>query len=228
MTELFREIDEALTYDRFMASWRRYRVLAICSLVVALGSVVGWQFWQRAHDKRLLEAGEKFFELLEKTRASTVADAKIAKNLLAKNLTDDETLIEGYAMLWSFKRAQIFTEQRQWSAANDVLARVTADKSLDKLYRNYARLWQATNLIKQNKLEDALQLLAPLTAASGGADDASLRALALYLKASIGLAQNGNALEAKKELEAALSLGKIAPELRAKIEQAQTALPDGS
>ena len=223
MTELFREIDEALTYDRFTAWWRRYRILAICSLVIALGVGVGWQFWQRAHDKRLLEAGERFFELLAQTRTSTAADGKIAKNL-----ADDETLIEGYEILWAFKRAQIFTEQQQWQVAHDILEQVTANKAHDKLYRNYARLWQASNSIKQEKLKDALQLLAPLTASSGRADDSSLRAFALYLKASIKLAQDGNVLEAKKELETALSLGKIAPELRAKIEQAQTALPNGS
>ncbi len=219
MTEIFREIDEALTYDRLMAWWRRYRILAIAALVVALSVGLGWQLWQQARDKRLLQSGERFFELLAKTKPATAT-----KEVPIDNLEGGHELLAGYKILWAFKRAQILSGQKQWQLAHDTLEEVVAEQSNDKLYRNYARLWQASNSIKQGKLEDALRLLSPLTLSNGSKDDASLRALALYLKASIILAEGGRVVEAQEDLENALSLGTIAPELRTKIEQAQTAL----
>ncbi len=213
MTEIFREIDEALTYDRLMAWWRRYRILAIALLVVLMSIVLGWHFWQQARAKRLLQSGEIFFELLAKAQPS---------------ISGDERLLGGYEILWAFKRAQILGGQEKWDSAHEALEQIAVDKSLDSLYRDYARLWQASNSIKRDKLEEAQRLLSPIALRDGGGgDDKSLQAFALYLSASITLATGGKVEAAREELEKALSLGKIAPELRARIEQARRALSSG-
>ncbi len=216
MTEIFREIDEALTYDRLRALWRKYRLVMIASIFVALVFLFGFLTWRSIEADRLERSGELFFELLENRSNDD-------------SLADLEDLRGGYKILWSFKRARFYAESGDLENARVSLERVSSDSSLDSLYRGYAQLWQASLLIEQgDDLAGARKLLLELSA-SRSSDESSLQALALYLLASVAIEQ-GSAVGdidiamVRGYLDKALSLGALSSEIRTRIEQAQRAV----
>ena len=220
MSEIFREVDEALTYDRLRALWKRYRIAIVATLLLALVSLGAWQAWQYRQQQQRIRSAETFFELVRRNETRELSPQE------QKNLSG------GYRMLWLFSRAKTFAEQKKWQQAQQALQAISDDGSLPSLYRGYAQIWHASLDIEQGRLEAAEKRLAALTDKTQKTLDntpalpPALQGLALYLQATIRAAHNhrqGNegALEI---LTRARATENLAPVLRRRLQEAERAL----
>ena len=217
MSEIFREVDEALTYDRLHALWKGHRIKVLATLLVALASLASWQAWQYRQQQQRTRAAETFYELLRK-------DAQKGDQVTVAELSPQEqqSLRGGYRMLWLFSRAKIFAQQAEWQQAQQALQQIADDGSLPQLYRRYAQLQQASLDIEQGKLAAAEKRLATLTSKKND-DIPALQGLALYLQASL-LATQGNKKDAHDLLTRARSLDNLAPALQRQLQEAEHTL----
>ena len=213
MSDIFREVDEALTYDRLRTLWNRHRFKVVATLLLALGSLAAWQAWQYREREQRARSSEAFFELWRNDETRDLSPQ------------EQQDLQGGYRMLWLFARAKAFAERQEWRKAQQALQAVADDGSLPPLYRGYAQIWQASFDIEQGRLEAAAKRLAALNTKSRKTieDSPALQGLALYLQAAI-LAAQGNRKEAQNFLSRARAISTLAPVLHKRLQEAERAL----
>ena len=218
MSEIFREVDEALTYDRLRTLWRRHRVKIAAALLLALASLAAWQAWQYRERQKQLRSAETFYELARKQATAQDATQELSPQ-------EQKNLRGGYRMLWLFARAKALAERQEWQKAQQALQEIHDDVSLPALYRDYAQILQASLDIEQGNLTDAEQRLAPWSETNSASPTPSptstsaLRGLALYLQASL-LAAQGNRERAREQLTRARAQDNLAPALRRQLQEA--------
>ncbi len=220
MSEIFREVDEALTYDRLRTLWNRHRLKIVATLLLVLASVLAWQTWQYKERQKHARSAETFFDLLRKNTTQDSSQNSSQKNSTALSPQEQKTLQGGYRMLWLFSRAKAFAEQREWQKAQQALQAIDDDNSLPPLYRHYAQIWHASLDIEQGRLEAAEKQLAAL---EDKTQNTPLQGLALYLQAAI-LTEQGNQEDAQDLLTRALAKSNLAPTLRRQLLEAERAL----
>ena len=220
MSDIFREVDEALTYDRLRALWNRYRLPIVATLLLALVSLAAWQAWQYRQQQQRIRSAETFFELARRNETRELSPQE------QKNLRG------GYRMLWLFSRVKTFAEQKEWQQAQQALQAISDDGSLPPLYRGYAQIWHASLDIEQGRLEAAEKRLAALTDKTQKTLDntpalpPALQGLALYLQATIRAAHNHRqgSEGALEILTRARATKNLAPVLRRRLQEAERAL----
>ena len=232
MSEIFREVDEALTYDRLRALWQRHRLKIVATLLLALVSLAAWQAWQYRERQKHLRSAETFFEIARKNETQQTAQNSSQDS--SQNSPQDsppaspqelspqeqQNLQGGYRMLWLFARAKTFIERQEWQQAQQALQAVSDDGSLPPLYRGYAQIWQASLDVEQGRLEAAEKRLAALKITQ---NTPALQGLALYLQAAILAAQN-NKKDALDLLTRARAKENLPPALRLRLQEAERAL----
>ncbi len=215
MSDLFREVDEALTYDRLRALWKRHRIKVVATLVLALLSLAAWQAWQYSERQKNIRSAETFFDLLHKKKTQELSQQ------------EQQNLQGGYRMLWLFARAKTFAQGHEWQKAQRDLQEIADDGALPPLYRRYAQIWHASLDIEQGRTKAAEQRLAALmekkTIADTSALPSALQGLTLYLQATL-LATQGNRQDAHDLLIRARALNNLAPVLRRRLQEAERAL----
>ena len=217
MSEIFREVDEALTYDRLRTLWHRHRLKIVAMLLLVLASVLAWQTWQYKERQKHARSAETFFDLLRKN--ATQDSSQEFSTALSPQ--EQKNLLGGYRMLWLFARAKAFAEQQEWQKAQQALQAIDDDNSLPSLYRHYAQIWHASLDIEQGRLEAAEKQLAALEDKTQNTP--ALQGLALYLQAAI-LTEQGNQKEVQDLLTRALAKSNLAPTLRRQLQEAEGAL----
>ena len=224
MSEIFREVDEALTYDRLRALWQRHRLKIVATLLLALVSLAAWQAWQYRERQKHLRSAETFFEIARKNETQQTAQDSSQNSPPASpqelSPQEQQNLQGGYRMLWLFARAKTFIERQEWQQAQQALQAVSDDGSLPPLYRGYAQIWQASLDIEQGRLEAAEKRLAALKITQ---NTPALQGLALYLQAAILAAQN-NKKNALDLLTRARAKENLPPALRQRLQEAERAL----
>lgn len=159
MSDIFREIEEEVRRDRTIDLVKKYQNLFIgAALLIVLGTA-GWRYWQHQELQKAQEAGARFEQALEDSRAGRPAEAE-------KILTDlEKTGPSGYRMLARLRDAAELgrTDAQKGIAAFDTLA---ADTSLPKILQDLARL-RAAQLLPETTPPDTLRAkLQPLLAGS--------------------------------------------------------------
>ncbi len=80
-----REVDEGVRRDQVLSLWQRYGVIGVTLVVVLLGSLGGWLWWQDAQAKAAGVAGENYAQALSKLSVGeNAAVAPVLADLAAK------------------------------------------------------------------------------------------------------------------------------------------------
>jgi hypothetical protein len=136
---LFKEVDEELRQEKYLALVRKYGVHALVLAVLAIASVAGFKGWQ-AYDLGIRqEQSKKFSEALRALDAKKTIEAERTLNALS---------VEGsgtYAFLARFKQAALFGRNGRRNAAIAEYMKLSGESGLDEIFRDLALL-QATLL----------------------------------------------------------------------------------
>lgn len=140
-----REVDEELRKERINTFVARYGWAIIAAVVLVLGSVGGWLWWQHRQAEAAAAQGETLLEALDAMESGGAANAQPKIAELA------ESRIAGYRAAALFARANAELQANNPAAAIATLRGIAEDQSLDEIYRNAA-------LVRQTALEfDSMQ-----------------------------------------------------------------------
>ena len=149
MTDIFREVDEEVRAEKAADIWRRYGSLIVVLVVLLLGGVAGWRYYQHRAETASAESAAKFEAALDLSRAGKNSDARQALLQLAGDGTS------GYAGLARFRAASELGVTDRQGAANafDALA---GDAQFDATLQDLAKL-RAAGLLIDTVSGDELQ-----------------------------------------------------------------------
>jgi hypothetical protein len=125
-----REIDEELRQENFAKLWKKYGNFIIGGAIVMVASVAGYKAWQDYDLKQRSQQGIEYAAALQLSDDKKTAQAVDALNAL------QTTSGSGYAMLSQFQSAHVLSLEGNSSAAADAYDRISADSSIDPLYRD--------------------------------------------------------------------------------------------
>lgn len=140
-----REVDEELRKERLNNFVARYGWAIIAAIVLVLGAIGGWLWWQHSKAESAGMQGEALLETLDAMESGGIANAqpKIAELAESRNA--------GYRAAGLFARANAELQANNNAAAIATLGSIVQDQGLDEIYRNAA-------LVRQTALEfDSLQ-----------------------------------------------------------------------
>ncbi len=158
---LFKEVDEELRQDRYLALVRKYGVHALVVAGLAIASVAGFKGWQAYDIGVRQEQSKKFSEALRALDENKTAEAERALSTLSAEGSGT------YAILARFRQAALFGHNGRKSAAIDEYLKLSEESGLDELFRDLALL-QATLLDLDEGDPD--QLSARLGGLTGGSN----------------------------------------------------------
>lgn len=133
MTEIFREVDEALREDRAKALWRKYGTVAVsvaAAIVLATASYVFWQDYSVRRDRELTGELLVALELGEADRAAAIE----ALAAVADAAADRQGVIA------RLHEAALRAEGGDVSGAIDIYRALAEDASVPEGWRSLARL----------------------------------------------------------------------------------------
>ncbi|GAA0733818.1 tetratricopeptide repeat protein [Sphingomonas japonica] len=150
-----REVDEELRRDQVASIGKRYGLLILGLIVLALVAFGGWQWWQHAQAQAAAKQGEQLSAALDSLGKN---QPKAAAAPLAELAGSD---VEGYRAMAKFTQADILLQADNLKGAAAKFAEVAQDSALPQPFRDLA-------LIRQTQAEfDTLQPNAVIARLSG-------------------------------------------------------------
>jgi predicted negative regulator of RcsB-dependent stress response len=172
-------VEEYLTDDEqaeaLKSWWRENWAWVFSGIVVGLGLLAGWQYYQRHR----AESAESASAKLEQFATAQVSD-KVKAEALFKELTDKYSNTP-YAIQAQLLQAQHAVDDSDFAAAETAL-RAVINTSKDKELVQVATMRLARVLVEQGKSDDALALLDPAKAGAFAAQVHEIRGDALLAK----------------------------------------------
>lgn len=157
--EFIREVDEEYRRDQLAKIWARYSGLIIAVVVLVVGGVGGWRYWEHMQQTRAQAAAVRFEEALKLSTDGKNQEAEAALDALAK---DGGT---GYSLLAQFRLAAERGEQNAeaGAVAYDALAN---NANVAPRWKDLARLRAAWLRIDTAEPAKIRQTLEPMAAPS--------------------------------------------------------------
>jgi hypothetical protein len=158
VSELFDEVDEDVRRDQLKRLWERYSIYIIAAALLIIAAVGGWRGYQYLEAQKAAEAGAAFDKAAELSEQDKHAEAEAAFTKLAASAPS------GYRMLARL-RAAAEVASRDPKEAVKMYDEISADRGVDTIDRDLARL-RAAGLVEDTaSYPDMLQRLEPATAA---------------------------------------------------------------
>lgn len=134
MADIFEEVDEELKEENFKKLWDRFGRYLMAAVVLLVGGVAGYKFWESyTHDQQ--EAySESFISAIALAEDGKNSDAAAAFTVFAEDAS------AGYAMLARFREAAVRRKDGDAGAAIDIYETLATDESVAPLYRDLAVL----------------------------------------------------------------------------------------
>ena len=146
-------LSEAEQWERAKAWLRSYAPWIVSGVVVALGGIAGWNWWQERQDRIGLEASAKYEQLTE----------ALGRNEISRATTLSAELERDYPNSPYVDQAHLFDSRIAVEAGDlakaDKLLRGIMDRTKDGQLALIARLRLARVQLAQNKPDDALATL---------------------------------------------------------------------
>ncbi|MDR6289764.1 MULTISPECIES: tetratricopeptide repeat protein [Inquilinus] len=197
MTDIFREVDEALREDRVKAIWSRYGTLIIAgavAVVAATGAYVGWRSYSQSQAESQTRA-------LVQAQAQAVADPKNAVAAYAAVAADSNA---DHAALARLLEARADLDAGKRDAAGDLYQQIAGDSGVNPAIRDLAKLYAVMARLDDGDPATLAGELAPLAA-----DTSPWRFLAREQQGLLALRQADSAKA--REIFSALSKDPAAP-----------------
>lgn len=151
-----REVDEAVRQDEAANLAARYGKPAIAAIVLGLGALGGYLWWDHSHKQNVGEAGEQFTMALDKVERGDLAGADKALQPLAETggpgTSAAARLLRGGAALEKGERAQ----------AVKLFAEVAADGNAPQAFRDLATIRQVATDFDTMPADQIVTRLKPL------------------------------------------------------------------
>jgi predicted negative regulator of RcsB-dependent stress response len=146
-------LSEAEQWERAKGWLRSYAPWIVGGVVVALGGLAGWNWWQDRQDRLGLAASAKYEQMTEALTKNDLAGAKVASADLERDYPNSPYVDQAHMF-----DARIAVEAGDLGKA-DTLLRGVMDRSKDEQLALVARLRLARVQLAQNKPDDALATL---------------------------------------------------------------------
>lgn len=181
MTDIFREIDEELRYDKLLRVWRRYRVVIIIAVAGLILGTAGYVIWRDYSEKQALARAQAFAVALDLVGQPDDATALAALDRVTEGS-------DGYAALAQLQKAAVETRSGNAAGAVAIYEALAADGSAETAFRDLAVILLALNSLDTAEPDELIARLAPLTA-----DDKAWRYSARELTALLRLRKGDTA-----------------------------------
>jgi hypothetical protein len=198
LTDIFREIDEELRYDKVQRVWRQYRVVIIIAVAALILGTIGYVLWRDYSEKQALARAQAFAVALDLVGQPDDATAIAALD----RVTDGS---DGYAALAQLQKAAVEIRSGNAAGAIALYEALAADGSAEPIFRDLAVILLALNSLDTAEPDELIARLAPLTA-----DDKAWRYSARELTALLRLRKGDT--EGAKTLLTALTDDAGAPQ----------------
>jgi hypothetical protein len=144
---LFREVDEEVRREELEGLWKKYGSLIIAAclgVILTVGGIKAWQYWQ----KQQAEAGgAAFYTAVDLAKQGKLDEAGKAFAGLTKSHA-------GYGVFGRFKQAALLVEKDDWKAAIALYDQIAADRGLEAVLRDLAKIKAAYLLVDTASLDD--------------------------------------------------------------------------
>lgn len=151
-----REVDEELRRDRLVTFWVRYGRALIAAIVVGLAILGGWLIWEDQKAKQASADSEILDEAVRQASSGNAAQALKSLETLKASSS------EGYRATALLTEAAIKLQKQDLDGAAKIYARVAADESLPKPWRDLALVRQTTVQYDRLAPDEVIARLSPL------------------------------------------------------------------
>ncbi|WP_134496796.1 tetratricopeptide repeat protein [Microvirga pakistanensis] len=155
--EFIREVDEEYRRDQLAKIWERYSGLIIAVVVLVVGGIGGWRYWEHVQETRAQAAASRFEDALKLSGENKSQEAEAALEALAKDGAS------GYGLLARFRLAAERGQQNAeaGAAAYDALAN---DAGVAQPWKDLARLRAAWLRLDTADPAQIRQIVEPMAA----------------------------------------------------------------
>jgi hypothetical protein len=207
VSDVFREVDEAVRQDQLKQVWKRHGWLILgVTLAIVLG-VGGWQAWKAYEADRRTEASDAYAQALQQARVGQVQPSLEALASLA-DPADGEV-----GTLAAFAQARVLAGQGQTAEAVAIWDRLAASDAAGPSFKAAALILSVQH---QMGAGDPTQLAARLQPQL--ADGQPFRAAAIELTALLALEQ-GDKTRARELLDSLVTAEDASASLRDRAQQ---------
>jgi len=160
MSDIFREVDEDIRRDQAEQLWKRYQTPIIVGAVLIVAATAAWSFYESKRVEAAVAANLRYDAAAALSTAGKSAEAAAAFEALAKDGP------KGYATVARLRAAEELskTDKDKALAAFDA---VIADKSVDKLTQEVAKLRAAIVVLETGDREKMADRMGELVTADG-------------------------------------------------------------
>jgi len=158
---IFREVDEEVRHEQLQKLWEKYGIYVIAAclgVVVAVGGIKSWQWWQT---RQAESAGARYLQAVDLLAEEQTGEANAIFEDLAENGPD------GYAMLSRFQTADALATAGETAAAIAMLERITAGAGSDDLLGQLAIVKSALLSVETASLAEIEAQLGDLASEEG-------------------------------------------------------------
>lgn len=158
MTDFFREVDEELRREQLQTAWGRFGPLIIGAAVLVVAATAGYRFWQWYQVSTAGTAGEVYY--------NAVRGGEAAPQELITTLSGIAQGSTGFRDLARLRIAGAHAEAGDTQAAIAAFDDIAADRGVDDLVRDVARIRSAYLLIDTSDLAGMKARVEEMTAAN--------------------------------------------------------------
>ncbi len=170
------DLSEVEQVERIRTWWGTNWAWLLSGIVLGIGMLVGWNYWNRTQALNAEQAGQLYRELVA---ASDRNDFGTMERLHGQLGGDHDAT--PYADQASLVLARLYVETGEYDKAVTLL-RDVMDNANDEELGTISRLRLARVLIEQDKADEALALLSPDTAGAFAGFEQEIRGDALFAK----------------------------------------------
>lgn len=134
VADIFEEVDEELKEENLKKLWDRYGRLIVVAVILLVGGVAAYKFWESYSLNQRNAQGEAFLAAIALAEDGRNSDAAAAFTVFAEDAS------AGYAMLARFREASARRKDGDPAAAIDIYETLATDQSVEPVYRDLATL----------------------------------------------------------------------------------------
>lgn len=189
MSDVFREVDEAVREDQLKQFFKRYGLVLGIGLFVLVVGIGGWQFWRSWQEGERVESSDAYATAMLQARQGQPQAALEGLTALADPAEGE------VATLAAFARARILLGEGQREEAVALWDQLAASEASGPIYRDLALLLSVMHQIGHAPAQELSERLAPLTG-----ETEPFRGLAVELQGLLAL-EAGETARARELLE---------------------------